>query len=146
MKYGKSNSSIYDIFKISVISLFSFLVIYLLGNGELCYFKGIFGIPCPGCGITRYLYYLIKLDIPKTFHYHPLFFLLFIIIPVVIFRNLCLFKLLYNSNLFWISALILILLTWIIRMFLYFPNIEPMTLNKKSMFLYIYYSICTLLE
>lgn len=37
----------------------------------------MFGIPCPGCGMTRAFISLLKFDISQAFYYHPLF-------PVVI--------------------------------------------------------------
>jgi len=43
-----------------------------------CPFLFFLGIPCPGCGMTRALLSLLRLDFAAAFHYHPLF-------PLVIF-------------------------------------------------------------
>ena len=40
-----------------------------------CPFLYFFGIPCPGCGMTRALISAAKLDFNAAFYYHPLFFL-----------------------------------------------------------------------
>ena len=42
-----------------------------------CPFDFFLGIPCPGCGMTRAFFALIRLDFEEAFYYHPLF-------PVVI--------------------------------------------------------------
>lgn len=38
-----------------------------------CFFQSIFGLPCPGCGMSRALFSLIRLDIVSAFKFHPLF-------------------------------------------------------------------------
>lgn len=38
-----------------------------------CPIKWLFGMDCPGCGMTRAFKALIWLDIPSAFSYHPLF-------------------------------------------------------------------------
>ena len=40
-----------------------------------CPFRLIFGVACPGCGLTRAMLCLLKLDIVGAFSYHPLFWL-----------------------------------------------------------------------
>ena len=37
-----------------------------------CPIKYITGIACPGCGMTRAYISLLKLDVAKSFYYHPL--------------------------------------------------------------------------
>jgi len=36
-----------------------------------CTFQRIVGLPCPGCGGTRAVYYLFHGDFLKSFQYHP---------------------------------------------------------------------------
>ena len=58
------------------ILLLSLVVIFFLYK---CPFWIIFGIPCPGCGMTRAFKSLLTLDIAQAFQYHPLFFLVIIL-------------------------------------------------------------------
>ena len=46
-----------------------------------CIVKLIFGIPCPGCGLTRAWISVFRLDFYAAFRYHPLFWT----VPIVIF-------------------------------------------------------------
>lgn len=67
-----------------ILTLISFLIIYfilseLLDVGIPCLFYEITGYYCPGCGITRLLFSLLKLDFYQAFRYNPLIFILIII-------------------------------------------------------------------
>lgn len=43
-------------------------------TGIGCVFLHFFGIPCPGCGMTRALRCLLQLDFAGAFRHHPLVF------------------------------------------------------------------------
>lgn len=43
-----------------------------------CPFLYFFGIPCPGCGMTRALIAASRLDFKEAFYYHPLFLVVII--------------------------------------------------------------------
>lgn len=67
-----------------ILILISFLIIYFILNelldvGIPCLFYEITGYYCPGCGITRVLFSLLKLDFYQAFRYNPLIFILIII-------------------------------------------------------------------
>lgn len=107
------------------------MVVYLLvyhfffPNRPSCIPKQIFGMPCPGCGITRAYVHLFQFRIVEAFWYHPLFWLLPIIVWVIIFKERPIISKIYSSKLFWILAISLYLGVYIYRMIRYFPS-EPM--------------------
>ena len=41
--------------------------------GIYCLFVRLFGIPCPGCGMTRAYLALLRLDVTGAFEMHPMF-------------------------------------------------------------------------
>lgn len=51
--------------------LLAVAVFYCLRIG--CVFQRFFGIPCPGCGMTRALLAVLRLDLKAAFFYHPMF-------------------------------------------------------------------------
>ena len=57
-------------------AVFTLFIICLPADGlpgvELCYFKGLTDIPCPGCGMTRAGACLIRGEVGQSIHYHPL--------------------------------------------------------------------------
>jgi len=42
----------------------------------LCPMAGLFGMPCPGCGLTRATLALLRGDLPVALHFHPLVFVI----------------------------------------------------------------------
>lgn len=55
----------------------------LQGFGITCPIKWITGISCAGCGMTRAYLALLHLDLVAAFHYHPLFWMVPILIVVL---------------------------------------------------------------
>ena len=72
------------------ISLFVFICV----SGRIkvnCLFKTLFNIRCPGCGLTRSIRALLKLDITLSFKYNifgPVIFILFIIFIVYMTKDI----------------------------------------------------------
>lgn len=54
--------------------ILAFYAVLLLG-GITCPIRFLTGISCPGCGMTRAWFSLLKMDLSGAFHYHPLFWL-----------------------------------------------------------------------
>ena len=53
--------------------------------GIPCLFYKITNLKCPGCGITRMLFSIIKLDFKSAFFYNPVVFILLPILAFYIF-------------------------------------------------------------
>ena len=53
-----------------------------------CPIKWTTGISCPGCGMTRSLLSLCRLDVQKALYYHPLIFYIIVIAPVLLVLHL----------------------------------------------------------
>lgn len=49
-----------------------FLLIVLWKLNVKCVFRTLFEIPCPGCGMTRALIAMLRLDLKQAFLYHPM--------------------------------------------------------------------------
>lgn len=120
------------------------LLVFIIGSYilkiDICPFKRIFGIPCPSCGMTRAYVSLLKFDVHDAFFYHPLFFsipIILIIIAISKYKNIGFAKL----RVFWYFTAVVFVSVWIIRMCMYFPNVEPMKYTKKS---YLYIIISTI--
>ncbi len=53
-----------------------------------CPFLYVFGIPCPGCGMTRALLNAAMLDFRAAVYYHPLFLVVVIASIYVILKHM----------------------------------------------------------
>ena len=54
-----------------VLCCVALLVVVWQGWG--CPFRNLTGMPCPGCGMTRAWFALLRLNILAAFRYHPMF-------------------------------------------------------------------------
>lgn len=104
-----------------------FLFIKKFGEitGSICLIRGLTGVPCPSCGMSRAIIAVINGDIINAFKFHPLFWLPFVALLLIIFKRRFFKKIL-------ICSIILIMLVYILRMTMLFPNIEPMQYNERS--------------
>lgn len=91
-----------------------------------CPVEYFFGIPCPGCGMSRALLAFAKLDPALAFYYHPLFWLVLLAAVCWIFERL---HIVTFSKKFRQQALllagILFILVYIIRLFSGSPVTHP---------------------
>lgn len=114
-----------------IILILLYMKLFRSITGTACIISGVTGFPCPGCGMTRAWISFLKGDFLKAFKYNPLFLVvLFIVIGyLVIFIKNIKFK---SLNKLIVITVSLFLTVYIIRMVLYFPNVEPMTYNKNA--------------
>ena len=65
----------------------AFLAVYILMMlfNTTCIIKFIFGIPCPGCGLTRAWISVFRLDFSSAFEFHPLFWAVPIVFYYIIY-------------------------------------------------------------
>ena len=47
---------------------------YLIGSTIPCFYLSNYGIQCPGCGLTRMMFALMRLDFAAAFSYNPVGF------------------------------------------------------------------------
>lgn len=55
----------------------------------MCWIKEIFGLDCPGCGGTRMVLALLRLDFYQAFRFNPW---CFVMIPTVVISYILLYK------------------------------------------------------
>ena len=71
------------LFGLFIVALIAYFFVYkYTGLSIQCPIHYMTGLYCPGCGITRMLFAIIKLDFYQAFRYNPL---VFILLPFIIF-------------------------------------------------------------
>lgn len=142
-KILKSTIKSFILFGIIIIIYIGILIILPFNDfspQQLCLFKNITGVPCPGCGLTRSYLALLKGNISHAFYYHPLFFVVPLSALLIIFMNVTKNKLhKKNSNIALTILVCLIIILYIIRMSTMFPHTPPMDYNPNSLVPSIYY-------
>ena len=108
--------------------LSSFIVMSILNRifGTVCTMKIIFGIPCPGCGLTRATKLLCTGHIKESLDMHPL--LILIIIGAILYVYLTCVNKNHNKIIVYYALVctIIFIAFYIYRMIEYFPNKEPL--------------------
>lgn len=82
--------------KLILAFIFCGILLYLFFTTIGCPIKYVTGVCCPGCGMSRALYYLITLDFKNAFYMHPFIFLMPVCLVVFLKRNK-MPKKIYNS-------------------------------------------------
>ena len=98
----------------------------------MCLFKFITGLPCPGCGMTRAYLHLFTGDIKGAFYYHPLFWLVPIVLVIVIWRKNPYCQKWRQANSLWFGVLGLVLGVYLVRLGLYFPQQAPLDFDAQA--------------
>ncbi len=115
------------------------IISYILGF-SICIFYNITGVYCPSCGMTRAFVSLLNLDFKSAFMYNPMF----ILVPlslIPIFIDQFFFKIKKSTlNKYFFTLIIILLVTWIIRLALYFPY-DPVAYNENNLLLHLYSTI-----
>ena len=130
-KYFKSINKNIKFGKILILVLLGLSIIFLLIKkfskitGSICLIRGLTGIPCPSCGMSRAIIAFINGDIINAFRFHPLFWLPFILFILIVFKRKFFKQII-------IGAIISTIAIYFLRMAIFFPNIEPMKYNEKS--------------
>jgi len=86
-----------------------------------CPFQRLFGMDCPGCGMTRALLSALCLDFEVAFTYHPLFWLFGPILGYILFYNEIHMIFSVNDkfeNVVMIGSIGLLLVVWVFQQFI----------------------------
>lgn len=132
-KYFTYNTKKIKFIKVLSLIVIGIFIIFLLMKkfssitGSICLIRGVMGVPCPSCGMSRAITEVINGDIIKAFKFHPLFWLPFVVMFFLILKRKY-FKFIL------IIAITLLMTVYILRMSFLFPNVEPMKYNEKAIF------------
>ena len=95
-----------------IIGLIAFLM-YVLDIG--CFFRFLFGVYCPGCGMTRAALSLLRLDAESAFRYNPMVWSLPLLLAFYLFDGK-MFKAAWINRLLVGGVLIGFVVCWIVRL------------------------------
>ena len=116
-----------------------FLVTVWLVTGTFCLFRGTFGFPCPGCGMTRAGLSLAQGEWMLAYFYHPLVFLLPVAIIYAVFWRHYAKKAWRDGQLFWLILGVVVIGLYLFRMINRFPHTQPMTMNPEALLLRVHH-------
>ena len=117
---------------IGIIAYFAFFKKHIY---SICPAVLITGFPCPGCGMTRALLCVLRLDFKGAWSMHPFIY------PIILLAVLFCFcrYIMENKGMKLLFALVIIIAVamiafYIWRMYMYFPGDAPMSYYYGSLF------------
>lgn len=113
---------------LSIIALILINYIY----GTVCASKILIGFPCPACGMTRAAYLLLTGHIKESLRMHPFLILVIIGIFFSAFIWKKVEKYILFIKIYVIMTVVILVIYYIYRIKMYFPNTEPMTYNPDN--------------
>jgi hypothetical protein len=102
------------------------------GNEPNCLIKRTIGVPCPLCGMTRSIYSLCTFQFKDAFIYHPFILFMPLIFIVIMFKGINQIDTLFHNTFFWITMIFILLVIYIGRMVLFFPDVSPMNYYRQA--------------
>ena len=109
-----------------------FLAALFLLTDTICLSQLIFGLPCPGCGLTRATLAFLSLDFQRAFQMHPLLILAWVDIALV--ATLIVTKKREKITFAFLSvSLIAFLGVYAYRMMTLYPDVQPMVPFKNCL-------------
>lgn len=103
-------------------------VVFLKLLGMTCIFKNMFGVSCPGCGMTRACISALTFNFKQAFYYHPLWIALIPTVLLLIYFYLKEHKKLFKITI--IISLCLLIGVYIIRLIFGDHNIVYIDFTK----------------
>ena len=121
---------------LAVFVIYAVLATHFLGHA--CPINLVFGVPCPGCGLTRAVLLLFRGDFFGAFSMHPLVFALPVIAGLLIaaiFSERFSRSKVFTALCFFFVALFIGV--YVYRMIAFFPSKEPTAFNENSLLFFL---------
>ena len=109
------------------------LILFLLLLFYKCPIQSVTGLPCPGCNMKTSLYYLLQFKFSESLYYHALLIPTIVVFVSILFN----YKNQERIKRLLIIWAILMIVYYIYRMLVYFPN-SPMVYDKNNLIYFIF--------
>ena len=109
------------------------LILFLLLLFYKCPIKSVTGLPCPGCNMKTSLYYLLQFKFSLSLYYHALLIPTIVVFVWIVFN----YKNHEQTKKLLMIWAILMIIYYIYRMIVYFPN-NPMMYSKENLIYFIF--------
>ena len=109
------------------------LILFLLLLFYKCPIQILTGLPCPGCNMKTSLYYLLQFKFSLSLYYHALLIPTIVVFVSILFN----YKNQERIKKLLIIWVVLMIVYYIYRMLVYFPN-SPMVYNKNNLIYLIF--------
>lgn len=126
--------------KWAIIAVIAYFVLSEMFWGSVCPMACITGLPCPSCGLTRAGLAVLHLDFAKAWDMHPFIFLIGIWTLSAAYERYFQGRYKISFRLKTAGSIIIVgmILFYVYRMYVYFPDNQPMVYNYDNVLYYIW--------
>ena len=121
-------------YKFALLGMAVYFTVTQLAFGQTCLSKVIFGLPCPGCGLTRAGFSFFTGHFSESFHMNPMFPVFFLFAAAAVALHFAAPKHMGKLKIAAVPIIAATIAVFILRMILYFPGGEPMNVFHGSIF------------
>jgi len=119
----------YKIFLVVTV-LIGIMVVML---DKFCLIAKIFGMPCPGCGMSRAVFLMFNGKISESIAMHPVLPLLIVFVIYAGIRKYVMNnRAIKDYYRYAVIFSVIMLSVYIYRMYRYFPDVEPLTFYEEN--------------
>ena len=104
--------------KLFVLCIYTVIILFAFYLKLPCIWKYLFGVPCPGCGMTRAVFSAINGDFGASFSFHPMVFSLPLLLLYFIFDGRLFRRKAIDSAVLWM-LLAGFLAQWVWKLFMW---------------------------
>ena len=119
-------------YRAAAVTLFVYVILVNLLFHNFCPMVIVTGLPCPGCGLTRSIVYLLSGKIVQSVNINPMGIPIACIIIYFFFNRYILGKKAKGMTVLITGVIIMLLLLYLWRMHIYFPNRAPYVYEKDN--------------
>ncbi|MDR2546904.1 MAG: DUF2752 domain-containing protein [Lachnospiraceae bacterium] len=116
----------------SIVLFISALLARVLFSAT-CPFYQLLGVPCAGCGMSRAVRFLLTAQFARAFFMNPLVFVIALFIIYCLFFRYGLGKPVPGFTVGITILAVSLLVLYVVRMYLYFPNRVPYVFNYDNL-------------
>ena len=123
-----------DIWKYKWV-IIGFLIYYSISHffwGAYCPMLLITGLPCPGCGMSRAIFFVLTMQFSRAWAMNPIAFLWVPLIFAFFLLRYFFGKSIKKLQPYLILVLFATILYYMYRMMLYFPSVSPMAYRNDN--------------
>lgn len=126
--------------KWAIIAVIAYFVLSQKFWDSVCPMVYITGFPCPSCGLTRAGLAVLHLDFAKAWNMHPFIYPIGFWIAAAAYQRYFQGRYKLSSRLKTAGGILIIglILFYIYRIYVYFPDKQPMTYNYNNLLYHIW--------
>ncbi len=114
-----------------ILAFAGIFLLFIVLFGDVCPSQLLLGMPCPGCGLTRAGLLVLQLKFAQAWQMHPFIYAWMVLAAYVVLQRYIRGKKITGLIAMIICITIAMFLFYVYRMYMFYPNVEPMVQKEE---------------